>query len=230
MRIKELPILERPREKALRYGVESLANHELLAVIINEGVRDKSAIDIAYELYYSSGTLNTLFKRDFQSLKNASGIDKAIAIRLLACFELGKRFKNEKEDENIYLKTSKEVFNQYQKHFLNVTQEKLFVVVLNRQRKILSEHLVAVGNENEIVCSKQEILKCVIQNLGTHFYIIHNHPNAPSTPSPADELFVKKLIDASKSLGIRLIDSIVVGNDGYSTMLEKNEKSYCIKL
>ena len=111
-RIVDLPLSDRPREKAYRYGIKTLSNHELLAILIGSGYRDTSAVDVAYQMLSESHGLFSLVNKPYTDLINFKGIGKSKAIKIIAAFELVKRFEVAKNEE-VKIRNSQEVYQRY---------------------------------------------------------------------------------------------------------------------
>ena len=143
IRIEDIPLLLRPREKAIREGIESLSNVELLALIISSGSKNYSAIDIARELLNTYTSLSELRNISYSSLLNMSGLKKATALRLLACFTLFDRYYKENFNNEIYVYDTKILYQRY-KFLENELQEHFILLLLNNQNKIIKEVKLAL--------------------------------------------------------------------------------------
>ena len=223
-KIKDLPILERPREKALRYGIDSLSNHELLALIIGSGSPENSAMDIAYQMLSDSHGLFHLVRKPYFDLLNYKGVGEIKAVKIIATFELARRFLTSKEDEEEFIKTSDEIFKKYQPIVANLVQEHVYLVVLDNKKKVLHEVNLYRGNENSVTCSEIQIVQQVIIHSGHYFYLIHNHPSGALTPSEEDVMFTTNLIRRANKLRVILLDHIIISNRGYYSFLNNVTK------
>ncbi len=212
--IKDLPILERPREKAMRYGVESLSNVELLAVIIGSGTKDHSALDIAQKIITDKKGLSNVFHCPYQDFIIYQGVNKTSAIKLSATFELGKRYQIGKAESEDAVVDSSMIYLKYAPQLINQPQEKIVIVTLNRQKKITHEHVLSIGSENNVACSIRDILRIMVLNKGTYFYLIHNHPGNNMDPSQQDIAFTSSIINEAKRIGFNLIDHLIIGDGG----------------
>ena len=141
MSIKDLPLNERPREKAIRFGFESLGNYELIALIIGSGTKGSSALDIAYELLQSNNGLSNLSKLPFQDFLRVKGVNEISAVKLGAVFELYKRLDDFSPEEGANINSEK-IFQKYRIKLMNYDQEILGIIVLNRKHAILAEKII----------------------------------------------------------------------------------------
>lgn len=215
MRMSDLPPLERPREKALRYGVSSLSNHELLALLISCGYIDYSASDVAYQMLSESGGLLNLSLKTIHDLLSIKGIGESKAIRILSCFELAKRLERTRINNQIYLLTTESVFLKYRSMFSLCQKEHVYIVILDKKKRVLHEASLYLGTSREVNCSALEIAQQVIIHNGSCFYLLHNHPSGNYQPSEQDILFTTELINTSKKLGIMLLDHLIISEKGY---------------
>lgn len=223
-KIKSLPILERPREKAFHYGVESLSDHELIAILIGSGTVNSSAIDIAFRMLQDNHGLYQLVQKPFSDLLSFKGIGKSKAVKIMAAFEIARRF-------NSYRGTSKQepisidyIYQKYKNLILVQNQEYLYLIILNSYKKIVHEVNLYKGNENSVVCSWRQIVKQVLIHNGKYFYIVHNHPSGDLNPSSQDIEFTSTLIKESQKIGIVMLDHLIISQDGYFSFLESHLK------
>lgn len=214
MRFSDLPPLERPREKALHYGVDTLSNHELLALLIGSGYTDTSASDVAYQLLSESGGLLNLLNKTIYDLLKIKGIGEGKALRLLSCFELVKRIgiSHNKPD---FLPSTIDLYQKYESKFSQIQKEHVYLIILDKKKRVLHEASLYLGTRKEVSCSAIEIIQQVIVHNGNCFYLIHNHPSGDYHPSEADITFTADLINKAKKLHVEMLDHIIIGESGY---------------
>ena len=222
-KISELADIDKPRERAERFGIESLKDEELLALIITSGTVGHSALDIAKEILEECYYLSNLLNKPVQYFSSFKGMKRANALKLGAVIEIAKRinekqlFINEKESEV----TTASLFHRYKIKFATLSQEVLVVVILNKNRQIVNEKILYRGNEEKIEVSFRDILKQIMIHNGYYFYLIHNHPNSGSEPSLADIKFTKKIREKASHINAKLIDHIIISQDGYYSFLRE---------
>ncbi len=218
--IKDLPTLDRPREKAFRYGLASLSDVELLALLISTGYEGKSALEIASDLLRDYRGLISLSKVDLNELKNIKGIKEAKALNLAAIFELHSRLSiKEKESEENEI-DGDYLYNKYKEKLSSSSQENLILIVLNSRRRILREKTLYIGTENNMLFSYKDIWRELLVSQGKYFYLIHNHPGKSCSPSKEDKIFTSELFLESRRIKIPMIDHLIIGNDGYYSFLD----------
>ena len=160
MMIKEMASLERPREKALRFGLETLSNQELIAVILRSGTKDQSVISLAQQILNKSNGLNKLPLLTMSELMSIKGIKKAKALSLMSAVELAKRMQFSQEVDNLSrVTTAKEVYEYLLPKLKFEVQEKFYVLFLNQQQDIIKEKVLFTGSMNEALISPREIFK-----------------------------------------------------------------------
>ncbi len=213
--IKELPALERPREKALRYGVNTLSDSELLAILISKGYQGSSALEVSNELLSEYKGLSLLSKASFADLMSTKGIKEAKAITLASIFEIHKRLSIKETEESEEEVDSEYLYNKYKDILLSSTQENLILIILNSRRRIIREKTLYIGTENNMIFSYKDVWREMLNYQGKYFYLIHNHPGKSCSPSREDIAFTSELFLESKRLKIPMIDHLIIGEDGY---------------
>lgn len=212
--IKEMPLYERPREKLINNGVSSLSNIELLAIIIKNGTRGKSAVELSSEILYSINSLSDLKDIELLEIVKIKGIGKVKAMEILCAIELGKRILNHSEEKMIF-NNAKTVFT-YLKHRLDYPQEHFVVMYLNQKCCLLTLKELFVGSKSQVLASPNEIFKYAIKIGAVSIILSHNHPSGDSTPSNADIKITKEITDIGKSMNILVLDHIIIGDEYYS--------------
>ena len=214
MKIKELPKEDRPREKALHYGIETLQDGELLALIIGSGVKGCSALDIARNLLSTYPTLATLANANLSSLEDQLGLSKNTALKLLATFEFHNRLISPMYQNSVAIKDSQDLYQRY-RYLENYTQEVLVIVMLSRNNKIIKEKILYRGTEYGLNINPTEICAELIMTKCKKYVLVHNHPNGDQEPSD-DDYYTTELIEGStKALDIVMKDHLIIYPGGY---------------
>lgn len=224
--IKDIPILERPREKALRFGIDTLSNIELYALLLGYGGKSNSVLDIANSLFKEDYSLVRVMNLSFQELCQIKGISNAKALHLLAIQELLKRYISLINQTNKPIKQVDELVNKYVYELSSLSKEVLIIVILNQQNKIIKEKRLYSGGKKLINISIDEIILYVINSGYSKFYLIHNHPSGRLIFSKEDILATKEIIKTSKMLKLTLVDHLLISNLGYASY-RNNETTYC---
>lgn len=222
MNIKKLPVSERPYEKAQMYGIESLSNSELLAIIIKTGTKEKTSVQLAQEILAmeSEHKENIQFLQDIsiEEFTKIKGIGKVKAIQLKAVCELNKRMARPIAQEKIKIRTSENVVNLLMNEMKYEKREKLKVLALNTKNVLLKIIDAAYGGINSTYADPKDVLAEPLKMGAKSIILVHNHPSGDPTPSEADFAFTNNIYKAAGMLGIDLIDHIVMGNDKYASI------------
>ena len=222
-KIQDLPIVEKPREKAERFGIETLKDEELLAIIINSGTVGHSSIDIAKEILLDSGNLSSLINKPTAYFYGFKGLKKAKALSILATCEIAKRI-NEKQvfnsEENAPI-TSDILYRRYSLRLASSSQEELIIIILNKNKQIVNEKILYQGDDSHIAINQRDILRQIMIHNGYYFYLIHNHPNNTLLPSAADVSFTRKIEEKARHIHAKLLDHIIVSKAGYYSFLHE---------
>ena len=222
IKMKELPISERPYEKLEMYGANSLSNAELLAIIIKTGTKEESSVTIAQKiLNLNEDRKNNLkFLQDISinELTKIKGIGKIKAIQLKAVSELTKRMSRPIINNKIKITCPQDVANLLIDELESEKREIVKVLILNSKNIIIKILDVSYGSSNLAIVTPKDILAEVIKMEAPKIILIHNHPSGDPTPSKADMVFTDRLIEACKLLGVDLLDHIVIGHDSYESI------------
>ena len=207
---------DRPREKLLLKGPVSLSDSELLAIIINNGNKEKSAVDLAKEiLHMGNNNLNELGKFSLQEFQQIKGIGLAKAITIMAAIELGRRRQLSPFLKKTIFRKSEDIAQFIRTSIKDYTYEVFGVVYLNKSNKVNHFEIVSSGGITGTVVDTRIILKKAIENGATSIVLCHNHPSGNLKPSKADEELTKKIKEAAKYHDIEVIDHIIVSEEGY---------------
>ena len=214
--IKNWAIDDRPREKLFAKGPAALSDSELLAILINTGSKHKSAVELAKDvLALGKNNLNELGKLSLNDFMKIKGIGEAKAITLSAALELGRRRQASLSLLKSVIKSSNDIA-EYLRITLKDNQSEVFAVVfLNRANKINNFEIISKGGITGTVADPRVILKKALEADATSIVLCHNHPSGNLKPSKADEELTIKIKEAAKYFDIRVMDHIIVSEDGY---------------
>ena len=220
--IKEWAKDDKPREKLLSKNPMALSDSELLAILISKGTRDKTAVDLAKELLLlgknNLQSLGRLSVKDFMQIK---GIGEAKAISVIAALELGRRRQAAASFEKPVVRESGEIANYLQALLKDHNQEVFAVVFLNRANRINHFEIISQGGMTGTVADPRVILKKALEQQAVSLILCHNHPSGNLKPSRADEDLTMKIKEAAKYLDIRVLDHIIVSEDGYYSFADE---------
>lgn len=215
MILKEIPIYERPRERALDVGVENLSTTELLAIILRTGSKKYSVLETANLILSKSSKIQNLNFLSLEELVEIDGIGITKAITILSAIELGKRI-NQIEKNDISFFNPIEIYNYMKNELQSLTEERSYALYLNTKGKLIEKKLLTIGTINQTLIDSKIIFKWAYKLSASAFVLIHNHPSKDSTPSKQDLQITKEILKQSKTLGIFFIDHLIIGNDFYS--------------
>ena len=220
--IKQWAKDDRPREKLLAHGAETLSNSELLAILINNGTRNKSAIELAKEvLALGKNNLQELGKLNIKELMKIKGIGEAKAITISAALEIGRRRQSSEILEKKAVSSSKEIAEFLQSKIKDYRREVFAVVFLNRANKINHFEIISEGGITGTVADPRIILKKALEEDAVSIVLCHNHPSGSLKPSKADESLTLKIKEAAKYFDISVIDHIIVSDQGYYSFADE---------
>ena len=220
--IKNWALDDRPREKMLAKGPQSLSNSELLAILIASGNKEKSALDLAKEvLRLGKDNLSELGKISTRELMKIKGIGLAKAITISAALELGRRRQTASSLEKTIIKESRDIAKYLQALFKDYKHEVFAVLFLNRASKVNHFEIISEGGITGTIADPRIILKKALETDATSIILSHNHPSGSLKPSKADEALTIKIKEAAKLLDINVIDHIIVSDEGYFSFADE---------
>ena len=221
--IKDWAVDDQPRKKLLQKGAAALSNSELLAILINTGSPNKSALDVAKELLQAADNdLQKLAGLSVQEIANMriKGLGEAKSIHIAAALELGIR-RNASDKKKETVAKSADIAEYLRANFEYLQQEVFVVVFLNRSNKVIHHQIVSEGGLTGTVADPRVILKKALEHNATSLILCHNHPSGNLRPSKADEVLTQKIKQAATLLDIQLMDHIIVSSEGYFSFADE---------
>ena len=222
--LKELSPEDRPREKMILKGKNSLSDSELLAIIIGSGSRKKTALDLSREiLMYCNNDIGQLTDLTYFDLIKFNGVGEAKAVSILAALELSQRGMSTSSIKRIKVKQSNDVYQFLKRDFNGLKHEECYVVLLNRANVILNKFQISKGGVSGTVVDAKIIFKIAIDNNASSIILAHNHPSGTLAPSEQDKVLTQKVKTFGKMIDLPLLDHIILTNNGYFSFLDNNE-------
>lgn len=213
---------DRPREKLLLRGAENLSVSELIAILLHNGTREKSALDLAKEvLRLGKDNLNELGRISIKDLMKIKGIGEAKAITIAAALELGRRRHGSSALERKVVASSHDIALYLQSSLKDYRHEVFAVVFLNRANKIKHFEIISEGGITGTVADPRLILKKALDEEAVSMILCHNHPSGSLKPSRADEELTFKIRDAARYFDIKIIDHLIVSESGYYSFADE---------
>lgn len=213
---------DRPREKLRAKGAENLSDSELIAILINNGTAQKSAVDLAREvLQLGKNNLQLLGRLTVKDLMKVKGIGEAKAITIAAALELGRRRQATLSLDKPIVKDSRDIANYFQALLKDHHHEVFGVVYLNRANRINHVEIVSEGGITGTVADPRIILKKALEEEAVSLILCHNHPSGSLKASKADEELTLKIKEAAKFFDIKVLDHIIVSDQGYLSLADE---------
>lgn len=219
--IKDIPISERPRERLMEYGVDSLSNEELLSIILKTGTKNNSVKKLSINILQKYNNITNLKDININDIMKINGIGKVKAIELIASIELGKRVYTNAYKEKIKISNSYDIYTYFKTKLKDKKQEYFYVLYLDNKKKIIENKLLYVGTINKSVVHPREIFKNAYLNSASYIVCIHNHPSGDPHPSKEDILLTKNLKEIGKLNNIPILDHIIIGDVSYYSFFEE---------
>jgi len=220
MKIKDLPKVDRPREKLIAKGAENLKDSELLAILLRTGRAGKNVIEIASQIL-TKHSKKRLLQMTYEDLLKIKGIDSAKATTLLAAFELSKRAL-EVDDSNLpIISTPKDAVAQLTELRQN-KREHFVALYLNARSQLVHKETISMGTLNANLVHPREVFEPALRYSAASIMIAHNHPSGDSKPSEDDLEITKRLAEAGKMMGVEVLDHVIVTKNNYFSF--KDEK------
>jgi len=220
--IKQWSKDDQPYEKIKNYGPMQLSNSELLAILIKNGNKNNSAIDLAKAIMLRcNNCLNELGKLSMIDFQKINGIGETKSITIMAALEMGRRRLNAESVLKHTIKGSQEVAQYLNEKFKDLTYEVFAVIFLNQANKIIHFEIISKGGITGTVADPRIILRLALGFGAVSIILCHNHPSGNLNPSNADKAITKKIGDAASLMDIKLLDHIIVSDEGYFSFMEE---------
>jgi len=224
LKMKELPISERPYEKLELYGPEMLSNAELLAIIIKTGTKDENSVNISQKVLKLNNTTNEdnlrfLCDISIEEFMKIKGIGKVKAIQLKAIGELAKRISKPINKKRIKIKNTKEVAELLMSELRYEKREMAKLIILNNKNIIIRIMNISLGGTNFACISPKEVLTEAVKMGAPKIILVHNHPSGDPKPSKEDFRITDRIYECADIMGIELVDHIVIGDGTYESIL-----------
>lgn len=221
--IKDWPEEDRPREKLLNKGAESLTEAELLAIILRTGNAStgQSALDHAHFLLKEFKDLRGIDAAPVRELRAVKGIGPAKAAQLKAALEIGRRMGQEKWEVGQSLRSSDDVFRHFRNQLEKEKREIFYVVLLTNKNRKIREVKISEGSLTASLVHPREVYNPVIRESAAAVIFVHNHPSGDPAPSPEDVEITRRLKEVGEVMGVRVLDHVVIGHNRYFSFSDR---------
>lgn len=220
--INDLPPQERPRERLVKFGPETLSAQELLSLILGRGVKGESITVISQKILSKFGSLEILKEASIEDLKEIRGVGLAKAAQLQACIEIARRingytYDQKQKGRKKHILSSKDVYKLVKSKIKDYAKEHFIILSFDSRNKLLGMDTVSVGTLNSNLAHPRETFEAAIRRHAAKIVIVHNHPSGDTEPSKEDIEITKQLVEAGKVMDIEVMDHLIIG-DGYRSI------------
>lgn len=219
-KIKSLPENQRPREKLLSKGAMTLNDAELLAIIIQSGTTNKTAVELSYAILAKFGSIKKLKDAAVAELCCIAGIGFAKACQIKAAVELAHRIGGYVQMSGFKISCSQDVYNIVKDKFLLEKKEYFYILLLDAKNKLIKECMISQGTLTSSLVHPREVFNPAIKESAVSIILIHNHPSGDPFPSKEDIELTRQLNQASEIIGIKILDHIIIGHDRYYSFVD----------
>lgn len=219
--IKQWPPEERPRERLLHHGVQSLSDAQLLTILLRTGHPNQNAHVLALDVIRRFGSLAALSQASIGELCGITGVGQAKAAFIQAAFEIGNRVLSAPLYDGVQIQCSREIFRHYHASLRALKREIFKVVLLNGKNRILRDVTISEGSLTMSLVHPREAFNPAVKDSAAAVVFIHNHPSGDPAPSAEDRDLTKRLVECGALLGIRVLDHLVIGDGNYYSFADQ---------
>ena len=219
--VKDWPDEERPRERLVKYGVDSLTDAELLGIILVKGYQGKTSVEAAKDLLSETKSLRKLDSLSYPEMSAFKGIGLAKFTQIKAALEIGKRLLKETNSPKKKIHNALDLVSYYGPCMRDLKKEKFKVVMLDVKNKIIKDKDISVGSLTESIVHPREVLKEIIKESAASVIFLHNHPSGESNPSKNDIDITERLMSACELVGVKVLDHLILGEDDYFSFAQE---------
>ena len=220
--VHDLPSSDRPRERLLRLGPEALSTAELLAIIINTGTQGDSVLMTSQKLLSEFGSLQNIVPATVEEISRVRGIGRAKAIQIKAALELARRMDDPVYKPGKPVQTPDQAIESVQSRLKVKKKEHFFILCLDTRNRVNNINQVSIGNLDSSIVHPREVFKDAISSYAASVIFVHNHPSGDLEPSAEDIQLTRRLVEAGELLGIPVLDHIITGKNGFTSLKSRN--------
>ena len=220
--IKEFDLEDRPREKLISNGADSLSDEELLAIIIGTGTREKNVVELSREILQTF-SYESLSDIEVSELTKIKGIKSAKASSIVASLRFGQRIAQKTMERKIIkISSSEDIYNYLKNELADKKNEHFYAILLDTKNVIISKEVISIGILDASLVHPREAFKLAVKKSAKSIIFAHNHPSGDYTPSNDDFKTTQRLVQAGEILDIEVLDHIIIGKDGYYSFKKEN--------
>lgn len=219
--IRDFPQDERPRERFIQNGPESLSNHELIAILLRTGTKDESVLQLSNRLLTNFEGLRLLKAATLEEMTEIKGIGQAKAIQILAAVEIGRRIANLNYTDRYVIRSPEDGANYVMNDMRFLSQEHFVCLYLNTKNQVLHKQTIFIGSLNASIVHPREVFREALKRSAASIICLHNHPSGDPAPSREDIEVTKRLVECGKMIGIDVLDHLIIGENKFFSLKEK---------
>lgn len=216
--IKDLPEDIRPRERLLKEGAEVLSNIEILAILLQTGTRETTALDLASLIMFRFKSLRQLLGATIEELREIKGVGPAKACQVKAALELARRTAKYSDQPRPVIKTPDDAAILVMEEMKHFDREHFRAILLNTKNQVIGTDKVSVGTLNSSVVHPRELFRNAIKRGAASVILLHNHPSGDPTPSREDKDITRRVMEAGNIIGIAVLDHIIIGDNKFISL------------
>lgn len=220
-KLKNWPADERPRERLIRHGPESLSDAQLLAILLRTGSGGEGVLGLAVSLLSRYGSLRRMAAAPLPDLLSVKGLGNAKIAQLKAAFELGKRFMGESSETNPVFSSSHAAYTHFAPRFKNAKKESFFGALLDAKNRLIRDVRISEGTLTNSVIHPREAFVDAVRDSAASVIFVHNHPSGDPEPSRDDLAITERLRGAGEILGIAVLDHLIIGDGRFTSLKER---------
>ncbi|HWL27010.1 MAG TPA: DNA repair protein RadC [Ureibacillus sp.] len=219
--IRDVHIDDRPRERLIKQGPQSLSNQELIAILLRTGTKSESVLSLANRILNYFEKIHELKHATLEEIVSIKGIGEAKAVQLLAAIELGRRLAQMQVHNRFTIRSPQDAASFLMPEMSSLNQEHFVTLFLNTKNQVIHKQTIFIGSLNSSIVHPREIFREAVKRSAASIICAHNHPSGIATPSPEDIDVTKRIQEAGYIIGIDLIDHIIIGDHQFISLKEK---------
>lgn len=219
--IRDFPQDERPRERFMKHGPQSLSNHELIAILLHTGTKEESVLQLSNRLLTQFEGLRNLKSATLEEITAIKGVGNAKAIQILAAVELGRRVANLSTEERYVIRSPEDGAKYMMNDMRFLAQEHFICLFLNTKNQVIHKQTIFIGSLNASIVHPREIFREAVRRSAASIICLHNHPSGDPAPSREDIDVTKRLAECGKIIGVDLLDHLIIGDNKFVSLKEK---------
>lgn len=224
LRVRDLPIEDKPREKLLAFGPSGLTHAELMAVLLGVGTKKEEVFAMSHRILREYGERAIVNEKNPTSLAETLDIPLAKACQIVASFELGRRFYQDKAGKPIFVRTATQAF-EHLKSMGHLQKEQLRGLYLNSRYQVIHEEVISTGSLTANIVHPREVFRPALEYGAVAVIVAHNHPSGSLQPTQDDVETTHQLIAAGRIMGIDLLDHLIITDKDYANVIERKENA-----